>query len=186
MWPIHGYREGWSFHVGHRSENHMNTHSQSQPASAGSRLRRWRLSAGLALAAAAAVAAPAGAGAAPAVPGAEPVVVVPREAGYCGFPVQIAVLDGTKVRVNNGSVLSTGPLVAIVTNLDTGVSRTYNISGPTFKDGTLKGSALIGQTVDFGAPAPLLIVNHGQATFNSSGILTSLTGHQDNICSDLS
>src|SRR6186997_1942674 len=59
-------------------ENHMKTHSQPQPASGGSRLRR--LSAGLALAAAAAVAAPSGAGAAPAVPGAEPVVIVANDA----------------------------------------------------------------------------------------------------------
>ena len=164
----------------------MNTHPQSQPSSAATKPRRWRLSAALALAAAAAVAAPAGAGAAPAVPGAEPVVVVPSEAGYCGFPVEIAVLDGTQVRVNNGRVLSTGPLVAIVTNLDTGVSRTYNISGPTFKDGTLIGSALIGQTVAFGAEEALLVINHGRATFDSSGILTSITGHQDDVCDDLS
>jgi len=103
----------------------------------------------------------------------------------CSFGVAVFLVDGTKLHENDGRILFTGPLTATIVNLATGKAKTYNISGPTFKDGTLTGPALIFQPADAGLGDPFLITNHGRVTFNADTSINTITGKQTNVCAQL-
>ena len=126
------------------------------------------------------------AAAAPAVPGAESQVVDFPAGEYCTFPIELSFLDGTKLHSDSSSVYSTGPLSLTATNLDSGKARTFNASGPTFRDGTLTGTALIGQPASRDAGPPFLIINRGRVTFNSDNTIRTITGSQIDVCGALS
>ena len=122
--------------------------------------------------------------AAPAVPSAEPVVLTFPAGELCAFPVELALLDGT--RLNAGPALfSNGPLSITVTNLATGAAQTFNASGPTFADGTLTGTALIAQAASRNVGPPFLILNRGRVTFTANNTIQSITGDQIDICAAL-
>lgn len=133
-----------------------------------------------------AVAVPSAAIAAPAVPGAEPVVVTAPAGEYCAFPIQLSFRDGTRFHDEGGAVFSTGPLSVTATNLNTGASQTFNASGPTFRDGSLTGPALIGQPQSSNVGDPFLIINRGRATFTANNTIATITGNQIDVCASLS
>jgi hypothetical protein len=138
-----------------------------------------------AVAAVAVAATTGGAAAAPAVPGGETSVFDAPAGEFCAFPVRIAVRDGTKLHTGT-PLFSTGPLAATITNLATGASATFNASGPTFKDSTLAGTALIGQPASRNVGAPFLIVNRGRVTFTDNLTIATITGSRIDVCAALS
>ena len=74
--------------------------------------------------------------------------------------------------------------------MDSGVTRTYNISGPGFDaDGnatTVTGPQLIGQPASRNVGPPFLIVTYGRVTFTADFTIASLTGSVTDVCADLS
>lgn len=78
------------------------------------------------------------------------------------------------------------PLSVTATNLDSGASRTFNASGPTFRNGTLTGNALIGQPASRGVGPAFLIINRGRVTFNSDDTIRTITGSHIDVCAALS
>ena len=132
------------------------------------------------------VAIPSLATAAPAVPGATPQVVDFPAGEFCAFPIEVSFLDGTKLHKDSSRVYSTGPLSVTVKNLDSGAARTFNASGPTFRNGTLTGNALIGQPASRGVGPAFLIINRGRVTFNSDNTIRTITGSQIDVCAALS
>jgi hypothetical protein len=133
----------------------------------------------------AAVAAPSAARAAPAVPGAEPVAVTFPAGEFCAFPIEVTLLDGTRLHNDGSRLFSTGPLSVTVTNLATGVAATFNASGPTFADGTLTGTALIGQPASRKVGPAFLIINRGRVTFTANSTIDTITGSQIDVCAAL-
>ena len=140
---------------------------------------------GLLAAALVVVAIPSSAISAPAVPGAEPAVFDAPAGEFCAFPIELSLLDGTKLHSGAGVVFSTGPLSVTVTNLVTGLAQTFNASGPTFKDGTLTGPALVGQPLSRGVGPAFLIINRGRVTFTPENTIDTITGSQIDICAAL-
>jgi hypothetical protein len=134
------------------------------------------------------LAVPTAALAAPKVPGAEPVVLTfTGEDRVCSFPVQLTILDGTRLRPGQGMVIVTGPLTVTVTNLDSGASQTFNASGPTFNEGqVLVGPAIILQPASAGLGEPFLIYNRGRVVFTANNTIASITGKTVDICAALS
>jgi hypothetical protein len=126
--------------------------------------------------------------AAPKVPGAEPVLLTfTGEDRVCSFPVQLTILDGTRLRPGQGMVIVTGPLTVTVTNLDSGASQTFNASGPTFNEGqVLVGPAIILQPASAGLGEPFLIYNRGRVVFTENNTIASITGETVDICAALS
>jgi hypothetical protein len=148
-------------------------------------LKRLRSSAFLAVAVLA-LAVPSTATAAPVIPGAQPFdVFFVDDHRVCSFDVKLSIVDGTNLHKDTSPVFSTGPLVVTATNIDTGRAKTYNISGPTFRNGTLTGPALIIQPADAGLGDPFLIVNDGRVIFNTNFSIKTSTGHRTNICTDI-
>lgn len=140
----------------------------------------------LVVAALAVAAVPSTAISAPAVPGAEPVVLLEAPAGeFCAFALRLSLLDGTKLHSADSALFSTGPLSVTVTNLDTGVAQTFNASGPTFKDGTLKGTAIIAQPLSRNVGPAFLILNRGVVTFTPNNTIATIKGNQVGICAEL-
>jgi hypothetical protein len=89
----------------------MNTHTGTTPVlgSGGARgPTRKRLLALVAAASVAAIAAPSAAPAAPAVPGAEPIVLTFPAGEFCAFPIEVALLDGTRLHNDGSRLFSTG------------------------------------------------------------------------------
>jgi hypothetical protein len=132
------------------------------------------------------VAIPSLATAAPAVPGATPQVADFPAGEFCSFPLEVTFRDGTKLHKDSSRVFSTGPLSVTATNLASGASRTFNASGPTFRNGTLTGNALIGQPASRGVGPAFLIINRGRVTFNSDDTIRTITGSQIDVCAALS
>src|SRR5689334_18814538 len=100
---------------------------------------------------------------------------------YCSFPVHIVARTSQSSRTPE---VVTGPAVATVTNVASGRSRTYNISGPVIgnKD---TGQTLLGQPIE-NSTHTFLIVVAGQPKFNPDGTLASLNGHVlHDICAEL-
>jgi hypothetical protein len=92
----------------------------------------------------------------------------------CDFPVSITGTSAQAARATlpSGQVVITGPAVATVTNLDTGESATYNISGPLLRDPetggrlTLRGTNLIiGPLGSSGGDTKFLIFTAGTVSF---------------------
>jgi len=137
------------------------------------------------IAGALAVALPSSAIGAPAVPGVDPIVFDAPAGEFCAFPIELSLLDGTKLQSGAGVVVSTGPLSVTVTNLATGISQTFNASGPTFRDGTLTGTAIIGQPLSRGVGPAFLIINRGRVTFTPQNTINTITGSQIDVCAAL-
>jgi hypothetical protein len=131
--------------------------------------------------------------AAPAVPNVEPVVIDAPEGELCPFEVEIEVFSAAAERATtpNGIQIVTGPARITVTNIDAEVSRTYNISGPTFTDTTtgipvLTGPALILQPASRNVGDPFLITTSGRVTFTESFTIESIQGRiTHDICAEL-
>jgi hypothetical protein len=132
-----------------------------------------------------AVAAPTVATAAPKLPQGESFNVTFPDGELCSFAVNLFVVDGTKLHKDTTPVFSTGPLTVTVTNLSHNTSKTYNVSGPTFRDGTLTGPALILQPKSAGLGKPFLIINDGRVTFNNDMTIKTITGKQTDLCDAL-
>jgi hypothetical protein len=130
------------------------------------------------------------ASAAPNVPKGEPFKIPVPAGALCEFELLITGTDGTATRTTlpDGTTIVTGPFVATVTNVDTGESKTYNVSGPTFRSAsnflTITGPALILQP-----DRPGLIVTNGRAQFQEDQPIPegSLKGRiAADVCADLS
>jgi hypothetical protein len=145
----------------------------------------------LAVALLAILAVPTAALAAPAIPGAEPIVLDFPAGEFCSFPVQLTILDGQRLHEGQGTVLLTGPFTATVTNLASGASQTFNASGSTILEPrsgalVLAGPAIIGQPASRGVGEPFLIYHRGRAVFTENNTLASITGETVDICAALS
>jgi hypothetical protein len=125
------------------------------------------------------------AAAAPAVPGAEPSTIEAPAGEYCPFAIEVTFRDGTKLHKEGSALFSTGPLSVTVENVATGASATFNASGPTFADGTLTGTALIGQPASAHVGPAFLIINRGRVTFTASNTIATIQGSQIDICGRL-
>jgi hypothetical protein len=98
-----------------------------------------------------------------------------------------------RAKLPNGVIVVTGPVIATVTNLETGKSITYNISGPgTFDPATnrlsLKGQSLISNDPDIsGAGEPFLITTSGNVGFIINELIDEpLRGHiSHDVCAEL-
>jgi hypothetical protein len=130
---------------------------------------------------------------APTVPNGETTTITFAAGEVCPFGVEITATSGQMERVTlpNGIVIITGPIVATVTNQDTGASKTYNISGPTqFDPATgrvvVTGPNLIIAPADSGGP--FLIVTSGRVSFIiGEPIDVPLRGHvSHDVCAELS
>jgi hypothetical protein len=128
------------------------------------------------------------------------------EAGLvCSFPLRSQPLVNEAVATifppeENGDqrVILTGHLIVEYTNLDTGKSKVYNLSGPgilqVHPDGSVTFELLGRSSVDILPtdipPGPLFLVNSGKLVFEltPSGqlILLSQTGHVQDVCAELS
>ena len=121
--------------------------------------------------------------AAPAGPKGEVTVLPVFPAGeLCDFPVEISVNDATKLHTGPGAIFSTGTLTATITNLESKNVRTFNISGPTFKNGTLTGPALVLQPASARLGPAFLIVNRGRVTFTENNTIATIQGSQIDVC----
>jgi hypothetical protein len=157
------------------------------------RRTRARLLGAAAVLASAAAMIPGVAGAAPAVPKGEPMTFDFLAGELCAFPVEITIVNGQKTHeTGQGDILVTGPFTATVTNLTTGATQTYNISGPTFfRDGpdvptVSTGPQLILQPASRNVGPPFLIYTTGRVTWTPEFTIASLTGHVTDVCAALS
>jgi hypothetical protein len=136
------------------------------------------------------------AGAAPAVPGGT-VTDITNTLGKpndppCDFNIRVVVTANAFPRavLPNGALVVTGPGIATVTNLDTGKSITYNISGPGKLDPatnrlSLKGQSLISSGPN--DPTDFLITTSGNVSFiQGQPIDEPLRGHvSHDVCAEL-
>ncbi len=106
----------------------------------------------------------------------------------CDFEVSIVQTGAQQERVTlrNGIIIFTGRSTATVTNEETGVSRTYNVSGPTQFDPntgrvTLLGPSLVLEPERDG----FLIYTRGQVTFIVNESIDEQLGNQRDVCADL-
>ena len=135
--------------------------------------------------------------AAPAVPNGETSFIEGSAGEYCPFAVSIEVVSAAKERPGSTSdnLILTGPARITVTNTtaEPDVSRTYNISGPTFIDTTsgsnvlvLTGPALILQPASLNIGEPFLITTSGRVTFTENNTIDSIQGRiTHDICAEL-
>jgi hypothetical protein len=130
---------------------------------------------------------PSVAAAAPAVPGGETSTYSFPAGEYCAFPVQITLVSNEIAHDSGqGRVVYTGALSGTVTNLATGASRTYNLSGPGFDGGnTVTGPQLIGQPAWRDLGSTFLIVTYGRVTVTPEVTIATQTGSVTDICADL-
>lgn len=121
--------------------------------------------------------------AAPAGPNGQTYELSYPEGELCNFPIRIVVNDATKLHTGPGAILSTGSLTATITNESPGgKTQTFNISGPTFKDGTLTGPALVLQPASLDVGPTFLIVNKGRVTFTENNTIATITGSTTDVC----
>jgi hypothetical protein len=106
----------------------------------------------------------------------------------CDFEVSIVQTGAQQERVTlpNGVIIFTGRSTATVTNEDTGVSRIYNVSGPTRFDPssgrvTLMGPSLVLEPERDG----FLIYTRGRVTFVMNESIDEQVGNQRDVCADL-
>ncbi|TCO44906.1 hypothetical protein EV646_10978 [Kribbella antiqua] len=129
----------------------------------------------------------------PVVPNGEPFEILSPAGEYCSFPLRISGESAAVVRPGspNGDLIITGAVAVTVTNLATGESRSYNVSGPTFVDAqtglqVFRGPALIGQPVSVNAEDTFLIITRGQWTFDPTTTAHSFRGRiAHDICAEL-
>ena len=133
--------------------------------------------------------------AAPAVPKVEPFTITAPAGELCPFAVSIEIVSAAKQvpALPKGDQIFTGPARITVTNTDANpdVSRTYNISGPTFVDTTtgsivLTGPALILQPASRNVGDPFLITTSGRVTFTEDNTIEEIQGRvSHDICAEL-
>jgi hypothetical protein len=129
----------------------------------------------------------------PVVPHGEPFEILSAAGEYCSFPLRISGESAAVVRPGSpgGDLIITGAVAVTVTNLATGASRGYNVSGPTFVDAqtgvqVYRGTALIGQPVSVDAEDTFLIITRGQWTFDPTTNAHSFRGRiAHDICAEL-
>ena len=106
----------------------------------------------------------------------------------CDFEVSIVQTGAQQERVTlpNGVIIFTGRSTATVTNVKTGVSKTYYVSGPTQFDPntgrvTLFGPSLVLEPERNG----FLIYTRGQVTFIVNESIDEQLGNQRDVCAEL-
>jgi hypothetical protein len=110
-----------------------------------------------------------------------------RAGTACDFAVSIVQTGEQQERVElPGVLIFTGRSTATVTNLETGASRTYNVSGPVQFDPdtnqvTLLGPSLVVEPERNG----FLILTRGQVTFVLNEPIEEQLGTQRDVCADL-
>jgi hypothetical protein len=134
--------------------------------------------------------------AAPAVPDGETSTTDYPAGELCAFPVRIVTVAATTTERPGSTderLIFTGPIRATVTNTSTLVSRTYNISGPTFVDTTteplgivLTGPALVLQPASLGIGDPFLITTSGRVSFAANKPIDTRHGRiTHDVCAEL-
>jgi hypothetical protein len=134
-----------------------------------------------------------GAQAVPAVPKGQPFEFSAPAGEFCDFALAAAGTNAALVRPASpgGDLIMTGPVALKVTNLETGASRSYNISGPTFVDAAtgrliLTGAALVGQPASNNAGSTFLVVTAGRWVFTPQNTTYSTNGTiTHDICAEL-
>jgi hypothetical protein len=111
-----------------------------------------------------------------------------RAGTLCDFGVSIVQtgVQAERVTLPSGVIILTGQSTATVTNVENGVSRTYNVTGPTQFDPSTGRVTLLGPSIVF-EPARdgFLIQTHGQVTFVVNEPIEEQVGTQTDICADL-
>ena len=112
-----------------------------------------------------------------------------RAGTLCDFEVSLVLTGEQPERheLPSGVIVFSGRSTLTVTNEDTQVSRTYNISGPTEFDPstgrvTLFGPSLVLEPKRDG----FLIYTQGQVTFIVNESIDEQLGNQRDVCADLS
>jgi hypothetical protein len=126
----------------------------------------------------------------PTIPGGTPQVV---DLGQpCDFEILVEITAEQFVRAEqpNGALVVTGPGIAKVTNVETGKSITYNISGPGTFDPATERLSLMGQSLISSGPndpTPFLITTSGKVSFIvNQPIDEPLRGHiSHDVCAEL-
>jgi hypothetical protein len=106
----------------------------------------------------------------------------------CEFNVQIVQTGVQKERVTlpNGVIIFSGRSTATVTNLDTGASMTYNVSGPVQLQPSTNRVTLLGPSLVVEPdPDGFLIQSKGQVTFVVNESIDEQLGTQRDVCADL-
>ncbi len=131
--------------------------------------------------------------AAPVIPGGEPVELDFPAGELCAFPVKLTIVSGQQAHdTGQGDIIVTGPFTATVTNMTTGATQTYNISGPTFVEQgeeiptAVTGPNLILQPASRNVGPAFLILTTGRVTFTPDFTIASRTGAVTDVCAALS
>jgi hypothetical protein len=131
--------------------------------------------------------------AAPAVPQGQPVTFEVDPGELCAFKVGLTIVSGQKAHdTGQGDIVVAGPFSATVTNLTTGATRTYNISGPSFLeevDGVptaVTGPNLILQPASRNVGPAFLIYTTGRVTFTPEFTIATRVGAITDVCAQLS
>jgi hypothetical protein len=107
----------------------------------------------------------------------------------CDFAVMIVSTGEQLERATlpNGVIILTGRSTATVTNTETGVSRTYNITGPTQYDPSTNRVKLLGPSLVYEPEGDgFLIQTKGTVTFIVNESIDKQLGTQRDVCADLS
>ncbi len=91
-----------------------------------------------------------------------------------------------RVTLPNGVIIFSGRSTATVTNLDTGASMTYNVSGPVHLQPSTNRVTLLGPSLVVEPdPDGFLIQSKGQVTFVVNESIDEQLGTQRDVCADL-
>jgi hypothetical protein len=106
----------------------------------------------------------------------------------CAFPIRLVAQNGQEQRTTHGVMAVTGPFKATVTNLSSGVSLNYNVSGPGMVDPrsgqpVLVGPSLVFQPASVGEPFFLYI--QGRVVFTEQFQIDSVVGKVTDVCAQL-
>jgi hypothetical protein len=122
-------------------------------------------------------------------PACEPGAICFPAGTVCEFAVSIVQSGAQQQRVElpNGVLIFTGRSTATVTNKVTGVSRTYNVSGPVQFDPSTNRVTLLGPSLVLEPERDgFLIQTRGQVTFVVNESIDEQLGTQKDVCADLS
>lgn len=114
-----------------------------------------------------------------------------RLGAVCSFPVLLAGVDAQRTHTNGGVVLLTGPAVVTATNVATGKSLTFNISGPRLEDPRTGNLVFVGQTLilqptGFEPADPFLRFFTGRVEQTSGNRIDNVSGRTTDVCQALS
>jgi hypothetical protein len=110
-----------------------------------------------------------------------------RAGTACDFAVSIVQTGEQQERVElPGVLIFTGRSTVTVTNLETGASRTYNVSGPVQFDPDTQRVTLLGPSLVIEPERDgFLIQTRGQVTFVLNEPIEEQLGTQRDVCADL-